>query len=153
MDRAEKLRRQSIRDAKRRQEARDVGVCVLCFKNPASRDRCDECRAKRKDGNYFPVAEELSQPASVALRRLHHFDWVTMRDLALACEIGEHDQPAFTAAVSRQVKAGRIERKSVPYWTPRGTAFDRYMRITPAGRAAVERLDQRIAAELQRVAA
>lgn len=82
---------------------------------------------------YTPLDLILELPATRLLRALRWFDWATPHDVYEAAGVGDHERSAVSAALSRLVKEGLIERG--------GRGADGVLhRLTAAGRVELARL-------------
>lgn len=84
-------------------------------------------RASRIPDGYVQLDVILEQPATRVLRALRWFDWAESFDIYTACNVGDHERSAFSAALARLAKDKLIERG--------GKLF----RITAAGRVELAR--------------
>lgn len=139
----ERRARQNDRARVTHRMRRKAGMCIVCSRRTTGA-RCDRCRARRNPGRlsgYLQIDAVLSQLKVVALRRLTRFDWVTVHDLASACEIADGARNSFAQAVCRLVDRGSVESRRV-----RGA--ENQVRITAAGRAELSEIWASIAAEI-----
>ncbi len=92
---------------------------------------------------HFPLDEALARPRIKALRALRFFDWCSMGDLCVACEIAEtrSAENTFRQSVARAVSLGEIEQLN--------RRTDALYRITPKGRATLVELHATYARNLE----
>lgn len=84
-------------------------------------------RASSVPDGYVMLDAILEQPSTRVLRAIRWFDWASSFDIYFACDVGDHDRSAFSAALARLTKDKLIERNG------------RLFRLTAAGRQDLAR--------------
>ena len=129
----------------RRIAARAAGLCGSCFTSPVEsglkqcRTCIDKDAARKKRNNPGPdpfIAPSV--PSLRVLRALRFFDWADCTELMSACGAPDHrghERGNLTAAISRLLRDGHIEKRRVRSSAGRHAMYVVQLRITDTGRA------------------